>query len=63
MRSIDFGDPSAGLRQVAGEFDGWSPLLTALVTKSGTEPWLRPVHALPVGICEPCPVRRCGPGG
>ncbi|WP_432100308.1 FAD-dependent oxidoreductase [Streptomyces sp. WAC 04229] len=50
MRSIDFGDPSAGLRQVAGEFDGWSPLLTAFVTESDAEPLLRPVYALPVGI-------------
>ncbi|MET9862373.1 NAD(P)/FAD-dependent oxidoreductase [Streptomyces smyrnaeus] len=50
MRSIDFGDPSAGLRHVAGEFDGWSPLLTALVTQSDAEPWLRPIYALPVGL-------------
>ncbi|MFF4801204.1 FAD-dependent oxidoreductase [Streptomyces sp. NPDC001351] len=50
MRSIDFGDPSAGLRQVADEFDGWSPLLTAFVTQSDAEPWLRPVYALPVGL-------------
>ncbi|CAM4320798.1 NAD(P)/FAD-dependent oxidoreductase [Nocardia ninae] len=50
MRSIDFGDPSAGLRQVADEFDGWSPLLTAFVTESEVEPWLRPIYALPVGL-------------
>jgi 2-polyprenyl-6-methoxyphenol hydroxylase-like FAD-dependent oxidoreductase len=50
MRSIDFGDPSAGLRHVAGEFDGWSPLLTTFVTESDAEPWLRPVYALPVGL-------------
>jgi 2-polyprenyl-6-methoxyphenol hydroxylase-like FAD-dependent oxidoreductase len=50
MRSIDFGDPSTGLRQVADEFDGWSPLLTAFVTESDAEPWLRPIHALPVGL-------------
>jgi 2-polyprenyl-6-methoxyphenol hydroxylase-like FAD-dependent oxidoreductase len=49
-RSIDFGDPSAGLRQVGDEFDGWSPLLTAFVAESDTEPWLRPIHALPVGL-------------
>lgn len=50
MRSIDFGDPAAGLRRLAGEFDGWSPLLTAFVTQSDAEPWLRPIHALPVGL-------------
>nr|BFD88775.1 NAD(P)/FAD-dependent oxidoreductase [Kitasatospora sp. Xyl93] len=50
MRSIDFGDPSAGLRRLADQFDGWSPLLTAFVTQSDTEPWLRPIYALPVGL-------------
>ncbi|MFJ6667624.1 FAD-dependent oxidoreductase [Streptomyces sp. NPDC091383] len=50
VRSIDFGDPSAGLRRLADEFDGWSPLLTAFVTHSDAEPWLRPIYALPVGL-------------
>ncbi|GAA5105396.1 FAD-dependent oxidoreductase [Nocardia iowensis] len=50
MRSIDFGDPSAGLRQVCDEFDGWSPLLTAFVTASDAKPLLRPIYALPVGL-------------
>ncbi|WP_330181259.1 FAD-dependent monooxygenase [Nocardia sp. NBC_01503] len=50
MRSIDFGDPSAGLRRLADEFDGWSPLLTAFVTESDAQPWLRPIYALPVGL-------------
>ncbi|MGY1433555.1 FAD-dependent oxidoreductase [Streptomyces reniochalinae] len=50
IRSIDSGDPSAGLRRVADEFDGWSPLLTAFVTESDAEPRLRPVYALPVGL-------------
>ncbi|MFH8610658.1 FAD-dependent oxidoreductase [Streptomyces sp. NPDC018029] len=50
MRSIDFGDPAAGLRRLADEFDGWSPLLTAFVTESDAEPWLRPIYALPVGL-------------
>ncbi|MEE1783773.1 NAD(P)/FAD-dependent oxidoreductase [Streptomyces sp. SP17BM10] len=49
-RSIDFGDPSAGLRRLADEFDGWSPLLTAFVTESDVEPWLRPIYGLPVGL-------------
>ncbi|MFJ6386914.1 FAD-dependent oxidoreductase [Streptomyces sp. NPDC091972] len=48
--SIDFGNPSAGLRRLAAEFDGWSPLLTAFVTESDTEPSLRPIYALPVGL-------------
>ncbi|WP_324609248.1 FAD-dependent oxidoreductase [Streptomyces sp. NRRL F-6677] len=50
VRSIDFGDRSAGLHHVAAEFDGWSPSLTAFVTRSQAEPWLRPIHALPVGL-------------
>ncbi|WP_414941754.1 FAD-dependent oxidoreductase [Amycolatopsis sp. cmx-11-51] len=50
MRSIDFGDPSAGLRQVCNEFDGWSPLLTDFVTESDAQPLLRPIYALPVGL-------------
>ncbi|MFI0515871.1 FAD-dependent oxidoreductase [Streptomyces sp. WSLK1-5] len=50
VRSIDFADPAAGLGRLADEFDGWSPLLTAFVTQSDAEPWLRPIHALPVGL-------------
>ncbi|MEV7502317.1 NAD(P)/FAD-dependent oxidoreductase [Streptomyces sp. NPDC093018] len=50
LRSIDFSDPSAGLRRLADEFDDWSPLLTAFVTRSDAEPLLRPIHALPVGL-------------
>ncbi len=50
MRSIDFGNPSAGLRQVGDEFDDWSPLLTSFVTGSDAEPCLRPIYALPVGL-------------
>lgn len=50
MRSIDFSDPSAGLRRLADEFDGWSSLLTAFVAESDAEPSLRPIHALPVGL-------------
>ncbi|WP_240771825.1 FAD-dependent monooxygenase [Nocardia sp. CS682] len=50
MRSIDFGDPAAGLRRLADEFAGWSPLLTAFVTESDAQPWLRPIYALPVGL-------------
>ncbi|MFY4719780.1 FAD-dependent oxidoreductase [Streptomyces sp. LaBMicrA B280] len=50
LRSIDFGDPAAGLRRLADEFADWSPLLTDFVTRSDARPWLRPIHALPVGL-------------
>jgi 2-polyprenyl-6-methoxyphenol hydroxylase-like FAD-dependent oxidoreductase len=49
MRSVDAGDP-AGLRRLAAEFEGWSPVLTAFLTRSVAEPVLRPIHALPVGL-------------
>ncbi|MEU5388736.1 FAD-dependent oxidoreductase [Kitasatospora cineracea] len=50
MGPIASGDRTAALGRVAAEFDGWSPLLTAFVARSESEPWLRPVHALPVGL-------------
>ncbi|MEU6818601.1 NAD(P)/FAD-dependent oxidoreductase [Streptomyces sp. NPDC046860] len=51
MRSVDFGDdPSTGLRQLADEFDDWSPLLTTFVTRSHAEPRLRPIYVLPTGL-------------
>ncbi|WP_093280830.1 NAD(P)/FAD-dependent oxidoreductase [Verrucomicrobium sp. GAS474] len=46
---VDFSDAAAALSRIAGEFDGWAPELTALITKSDTAPMLRPIHALPVG--------------
>jgi 2-polyprenyl-6-methoxyphenol hydroxylase-like FAD-dependent oxidoreductase len=36
------------LAQVAREFDGWAPELTALITDGETDPVARPLHALPV---------------
>jgi len=45
---IDFSDPIAGLAQVAKEFDGWAPQLTALITGGETDPVIRPIYALPV---------------
>ena len=45
---IDFSDPAAALARVAGEFDGWAPELTALITDGETDPVPRPIHALPV---------------
>jgi 2-polyprenyl-6-methoxyphenol hydroxylase-like FAD-dependent oxidoreductase len=34
--------------RIAGEFDGWPPAITALITESGTDPLLRSIYALPV---------------
>lgn len=48
-RSIDFGDARAGLAQLAGQFDGWAPHLTAFIADSDAAPVLRPIYALPVG--------------
>ena len=35
--------------RVVGEFDGWAPALTALITDADTAPVVRPLHALPTG--------------
>jgi 2-polyprenyl-6-methoxyphenol hydroxylase-like FAD-dependent oxidoreductase len=48
IAGIDFSDRVAALACIAGEFDGWAPELTALITDSETEPVLRPIYALPV---------------
>ncbi|MCB5187200.1 FAD-dependent monooxygenase [Methylobacillus caricis] len=45
---IDFSNSVTGLAQVAKEFDGWAPQLTALITDGETDPILRPIYALPV---------------
>ncbi len=45
---IDFSDRSAALARVAGEFDGWAPELTSLITDGEADPVPRPLHALPV---------------
>lgn len=50
LRTTTSLGPSACLRRLADEFDGWSPLLTAFVTESGAQPWPRPIHALPAGL-------------
>jgi 2-polyprenyl-6-methoxyphenol hydroxylase-like FAD-dependent oxidoreductase len=49
IRSIDFGDACAGLAQLAKQFEGWAPHLTAFITDSNTDPVLRPIYALPAG--------------
>jgi len=48
IAGIDFGEAGAGLAQIATQFEGWAPQLTALITESDTPPLLRPIHALPV---------------
>ncbi|MFB7508777.1 FAD-dependent oxidoreductase, partial [Streptomyces broussonetiae] len=47
--TIDFTDAAAATRRIAGEYDGWAPELTALITAGQTAPVLRPLYALPVG--------------
>jgi 2-polyprenyl-6-methoxyphenol hydroxylase-like FAD-dependent oxidoreductase len=47
--TIDFTNPAAATAQIAHEFDGWAPELTALITDSDTTPVLRPLNTLPIG--------------
>ncbi len=49
FNAIDFSDARAGLADVAAQFKGWAPQLTALVADGDTDPILWPIHALPVG--------------
>ncbi|WP_432933813.1 FAD-dependent oxidoreductase [Microbispora sp. CA-135349] len=46
---IDFTDRLAATAQIAQEFHGWAPELTALITDSDTAPVLRPINTLPSG--------------
>jgi 2-polyprenyl-6-methoxyphenol hydroxylase-like FAD-dependent oxidoreductase len=46
---IDFTDPAAATARVAGEFEGWAPALTALITDGETPPVLRKLYTLPKG--------------
>ncbi len=48
IASIDFSDAVTALAQVAKEFDGWAPELTALITEGETDPVPRPIHSLPI---------------
>ncbi|MBP2049942.1 2-polyprenyl-6-methoxyphenol hydroxylase-like FAD-dependent oxidoreductase [Streptomyces griseochromogenes] len=45
---IDFTDRAASTAQIAREFDGWAPELTALITDSDTAPVLRTLNTLPI---------------
>ncbi|WP_438295895.1 FAD-dependent oxidoreductase [Streptomyces sp. HUAS TT7] len=47
--TIDFTDAAVAAAQIAEEYDGWAPELTALITADESVPVLRPLHALPVG--------------
>jgi 2-polyprenyl-6-methoxyphenol hydroxylase-like FAD-dependent oxidoreductase len=47
--AIDFASPATATAQVAAEFTGWAPELTALITDGETTPVLRAVNALPIG--------------
>nr|WSY53591.1 FAD-dependent monooxygenase [Streptomyces sp. NBC_00886] len=46
---IDFTDAAAATAQIAAEFDGWAPEITALITDSDTAPVLHPLNSLPIG--------------
>jgi 2-polyprenyl-6-methoxyphenol hydroxylase-like FAD-dependent oxidoreductase len=45
--AVDFTDAAAAAAYVAGEFEGWAPELTALITDGETAPVLRPLNTLP----------------
>jgi 2-polyprenyl-6-methoxyphenol hydroxylase-like FAD-dependent oxidoreductase len=47
--ALDFTDARAAREQVAAEFEGWAPELTALITDSDTELVPRMIHQLPAG--------------
>jgi 2-polyprenyl-6-methoxyphenol hydroxylase-like FAD-dependent oxidoreductase len=49
LAGIDFSNPATALAQVAQEFEGWAPALTALITDGETAPVPRPIHSLPAG--------------
>jgi 2-polyprenyl-6-methoxyphenol hydroxylase-like FAD-dependent oxidoreductase len=52
VAGIDFTDATAAtaaIKQVAAEFDGWAPVLTALITDGETAPVPRMIYTLPDG--------------
>ena len=49
VAGIDFANPKAAKAQVAAEFEGWAPELTALITDGETDLVPRALHALPAG--------------
>ncbi|WP_332879342.1 FAD-dependent oxidoreductase [Massilia sp. S19_KUP03_FR1] len=48
MATVDFTDRTGALAQVAQEFAGWAPALTALITASDTDPVARAIKTLPI---------------
>jgi 2-polyprenyl-6-methoxyphenol hydroxylase-like FAD-dependent oxidoreductase len=46
---VDFNAANAATAQIAAEFDGWAPSVTALITDADTPPVLRILHTLPDG--------------
>jgi 2-polyprenyl-6-methoxyphenol hydroxylase-like FAD-dependent oxidoreductase len=49
LADIDAADGASVSARVAGEFDGWAPELTALITDSDTAPVVRRLYTLPAG--------------
>jgi 2-polyprenyl-6-methoxyphenol hydroxylase-like FAD-dependent oxidoreductase len=49
ITGLDSADPATVTAQVAAEFTGWAPELTALITDGDTVPVLRVINALPIG--------------
>jgi len=47
VAGIDFTDAATAIARVAGEFAGWAPELTALITDCDSAPIPRMVHTLP----------------
>jgi 2-polyprenyl-6-methoxyphenol hydroxylase-like FAD-dependent oxidoreductase len=48
ISQIDFTDPASAAARIAGEFAGWPPAITALISDGDTDPLLRSIYALPV---------------
>ncbi|ANN15957.1 FAD-dependent oxidoreductase [Amycolatopsis orientalis] len=49
IRELEHSDTATIIEQVAAEFAGWAPELTALITDADTAPVLRAVNKLPIG--------------
>jgi 2-polyprenyl-6-methoxyphenol hydroxylase-like FAD-dependent oxidoreductase len=47
IAGLDFTDAAGATAQVAAEFDGWAPALTALITDGETAPIPRMIYTLP----------------